>query len=183
QGAGAGGTASGAGGTGAGVGGLVTSTLGVGPSVESFDPFVTGTLSLERARFPLANIVQTGVANFNENTGTVNFAYNQGWATGTAMNLTFDNSRQISNSTRNGLQPTLSSSFRLTLTQHLLQGLGLQNQRRFIIIAENDRKISSSAFKQQIATTIPQIANIYWDLVNAYEDVKVKERSVALAQK
>ena len=32
-------------------------------------------------------------------------------------------------------------------------------------------------------STVSQIENIYWDLVNAYEDFKVKERSLALAQK
>src|SRR5207248_4831358 len=59
QGAGAGGTTSGAGGAGAGTGGLVLSTSGVGPAVESFDPFVTSTLSIEHAVFPLSNTVTT----------------------------------------------------------------------------------------------------------------------------
>ena len=31
--------------------------------------------------------------------------------------------------------------------------------------------------------TVSQIENIYWDLVNAYENVKAKERSLGLAQK
>ena len=31
--------------------------------------------------------------------------------------------------------------------------------------------------------TVSQIEGIYWDLVNAYEDMKVKERSLGLAQK
>jgi len=183
QGAGAGGTTGGTGGAAAGTGGIVLSTSGAGPAVESFDPFVTGTLSLERARFPLSNIVTTGVANFNQNTATANFAYAQGWATGTDMSVIFDNSRIINNSTVTGLQPTINSSFRFQLRQHLLQGFGLLPNRRFIIIAENDRKISDSAFRQQVETTVSQIQNIYWDLVNAYEDVVVKQRSVALAQK
>ena len=32
-------------------------------------------------------------------------------------------------------------------------------------------------------STVSQIENIYWDLRNAYQDVKVKERSLGLAQK
>ena len=54
---------------------------------------------------------------------------------------------------------------------------------RFIKIAKNDREITDVVFRQQIIFTVTQIQNIYWDLVNAYEDVKVKERSLALAQK
>jgi outer membrane protein len=35
----------------------------------------------------------------------------------------------------------------------------------------------------QVITTVNQIQNIYWDLVNAYENVKVQQESLALAQK
>ena len=49
SGASAGGTSSAAGGAGTGTGGLVTSTTGVGPTVPSFDPFLSGTLA-DRAR-------------------------------------------------------------------------------------------------------------------------------------
>jgi outer membrane protein len=183
SGAGAGGTTGGAGGTGTGAGGLVTSTLGVGGPVESFDPFINGTLDLEHARTPLSTTVLTGVNNLTQNTAVGNFSYNQGWATGTGLTVGFDNSRVISNSSRTTLQPSLTSSFRATLQQHLLQGFGLNNQLRFIRIAQNNRKISDSSFRQQVETTVSQIENIYWDLVNAYEDVKVKERSLGLANK
>src|SRR5689334_21643758 len=44
RGGGAGGTTAGAGGAGTGSSGLVTSTLGVGAPVPSFDPILTGTL-------------------------------------------------------------------------------------------------------------------------------------------
>src|SRR5262249_45656157 len=47
----------------------------------------------------------------------------------------------------------------------------------------NNKKIAEEAFRQQVIVTVSQIENIYWDLVNAYEDFKVKERSLALAQK
>lgn len=183
QGSGAGGTSGGAGGAAAGTSGIVQSTLGAGSAVESFDPFVQATLSLEHARFPLSNIVTTGVANLNQNSATGNFTYGQGWATGTDMSLSFDNSRQISNSRFSGLQPAINSSFRLQLRQHLLQGFGLLPNLRFVWIAQNDRRISESSFRQQVSTTVAQIQNIYWDLVSAYENVKVNERSVALAQK
>jgi len=64
-----------------------------------------------------------------------------------------------------------------------LQGFGFLPNTRFIKIAKNNREISDVAFRLQIITTVNQIQNIYWDLVNAYEDVKVKERSLALADK
>jgi outer membrane protein TolC len=183
QGAGAGGTTGGAGGAGTGSSGLVTSTLGTGSNISSFDPILQGTFSLERAKTPLSNTVFTGVNNLSQNSTTANFTYSQGFATGTNMSVGFNNSRTSTNAIRTFINPTLNSSFRFTLSQHLLQGFGFGPNQRFIKIAKNNREISDVAFRLQVITTVNQIQNIYWDLVNAYEDVKVKERSLALAEK
>ncbi len=182
-GGGAGGTTTGAGGVGTGTSGIVTSTTGAGAQVESFDPFLQGTLSGEHAVFPQSSTVITGTPTFQQNTGTFDFSYNQGWATGTGMSLGFNNTHQATNSLRSSLNPTLNSSFRFQLQQHLLSGFGFGVQKRFITIAKNNREISDVAFRQQVETTVSQIENIYWDLVNAYEDVQVKQRSLGLAQK
>lgn len=181
SGASAGGTTSAAGGAGTGSGGFVTSTTGVGPSVPSFDPFLSGTLQIEHAITPQSNTVFTGVPSLSQNTGVANFSYNQGFATGTNMVLGFNNSRATTNSVFSSLNPVLNSSFRFTLTQHLLQGFGIAPNLRFIRMAKNSREIADVAFRGQVISTVSQIQNIYWDLVNAYEDVRVKERSLGLA--
>lgn len=182
-GAGAGGTTGGAGGAGAGASGLVSSTLGVGTPVDSFDPILSSNLNIQHVTFPTANTVTTGVANVQQNTGTANFTYFQGWSTGTAMTVNFNNQRQATNSLFTTLVPNVTSNFRFILRQRLLAGFGAGPNMRFIRIARNNREISDIAFRNQVTATVSQIQNIYWDLVNAYEDVKVKERSVALADK
>src|SRR3954467_12005379 len=182
-GAGAGGTTTGTGGAGAGASGLVQSTVGTGSTINSYDPIINGKLSLEHAAFPLSNAVTTGTNKLQQNTGIANFNYFQGFKTGTTMNVAFNNQRQITNSLFTSLQPTISSDFRLTLRQSLLSGFGLGPNMRFIRIANNNRKISDEAFKLQVITTVSQIQDIYWDLVNAYQQVKVAERSLALANR
>ena len=182
SGAGAGGTSSGAGGAGTGTGGLVSSTLGTGTAVDSFDPILSANLSTEHLTFTTSNTITTGIGNVQQNTGLANFNYFQGWSTGTALSLGFNNSRNSTNSPTTSLNPDVASSFRMTLRQHMLAGFGSTN-RRFIRIAKNNREISDVGFRLQVATTVSQIQNIYWDLVNAYEDVKVKQRSLDLANK
>lgn len=183
SGAGAGGTSAGAGGAGAGAGGIVQTTSGAGPSPDSFDPAVTGTLEFEHARFPVANAVTIGANTLSQNTTTANLSYFQGFPTGTALTVSFNNNRVASSNRFNFLNPTLSSSFRATVRQHLLQGFGPSINRRLIVQAKNTKKITEESFRQQVISTVTQIQNIYWDLVAAYEDVKVKEQSLALAQK
>jgi outer membrane protein TolC len=182
-GAGAGGTTAGAGGAGTGAGGFVGSTAGTGPAPPNFDPAVTGSLSFERARFPLSNTVQTGTANFSQNTTTGNLSYSQGFSPGTALTVGFQNNRQTTNSLFNTLSPTLNTSFRGQITQHLLQGFGRFINTRLIVQARNNKKITEEGFRNQVIVTVSQIESIYFDLVNAYEDFKVKERSLALANK
>jgi len=182
-GAGPGGTSGGAGGAGTGASGLVQSTLGIGPPIDSFDPKLSADLNIEHLATPLSNTVTTGVASLQQNTGTADFNYQQGFATGTLMSVNFSNSRLTDNTTESTLVPALQSGVRLTLRQHLMSGFGFGPNMRFIRIARNNREISDVAFRGQVIATVSQIQNIYWDLVNSFEDVRVKERSLALAQK
>ena len=177
------GTSVGVGGAGAGAAGIVQSTLGAGPQPYSFDPSITGNLYGERAQTPQATPLFAGAPTLGQNSTIANFTYNQGFATGTNISVGFQNNRITNNSLLSTINPQLSSNFRFTLTQNLLSGFGWGVNNRFIKIAKNDREITDVVFRQQIIFTVTQIQNIYWDLVNAYEDVKVKERSLALAQK
>ncbi|HEY1265101.1 MAG TPA: TolC family protein [Terriglobales bacterium] len=181
QGGGAGGTTTGAGGAGAGASGIVTSTSGVGSAVPSFDPIVTGSLQFDHSRTLSSSPFSDPFTNAN--TTTSDFGYVQGFSTGTNLNVGFNNSRTSTSSSVLKFSPQLSSNFRAMLTQHLLQGFGFLPNTRFIRIAKNNREISDVAFRLQVITTVNQIENIYWDLVNAYENVKVQEESVRLAEK
>ncbi len=93
--------------------------------------------------------------------------------------MTFDNTRQTTNSQRTNFSPLLQSSGRVQFTQHLLQGFGPSINNRFIIEAKNNRRITDSAFRQQIIYTVGQVESIYWALVSAYEDEQAKERALA----
>ncbi len=183
SGAGAGGTSGGAGGAGTGASGLVQSTLGAGTAIESFDPELSSSLTVNHAVFPVSNPVTSGVSALKQNAGQANFTYSQAFPTGTAMRVEFNNTRLTSNNIFTNLTPELDSSFRLMLRQHLLAGFGTGPNMRFIRIARNNREISDVSFRSQVIATVSQIQNIYWDLVNAYEDVNVKQRSLALAEK
>src|SRR5271169_4045085 len=181
-GAGAGGTTGGAGGAGAGAAGLVQSTLGIGTPVQSYDPIVTATSGLEHLTQPLANLQVFGVPQLHLNTTVANFNYSQAFSTGTNFSFEVDNNRQTTNSIYSSLSPQLGTYYRVTVTQQLLAGFGTGPNLRYLRIAKNNKKISDIAFKSQVIATLTQIANIYWDLVSAYEGERVTEQSYAFAQ-
>jgi outer membrane protein TolC len=181
-GAGAGGTTGGAGGAGAGASGLVQSTLGAGTAVSSYDPSINGSVGAEHQTTPLANRQIYGVPSLQSNTGQTSLSYSQAFPTGTTFNVEFNNSRQTTNSPYFNLSPVLNSMYRFSFQQQLLAGFGFGPNLRYLLIAKNNKKISDIAFKDQVIATITQIKNIYWDLVNAYEQAQVNEQSQAFAQ-
>jgi outer membrane protein TolC len=91
----------------------------------------------------------------------------------------FNNTRVTTNNPFSNYSPSLNSSFRATATQHLLQGFGPGINGRFVVQAKNDRRITDSAFRQQLLYTVNQVEAIYWALVSAYEDEQAKERALA----
>jgi outer membrane protein TolC len=179
-GGGPGGTSSGSGGSGAGASGLVLSTNGGGPTPEVLDPALTGALEYESLKQQQSNLLFSGgLSELYTDTATYNFAYNQGFIWGSALAVGFNNTRVTTNNPFSDYSPDITASFRATLTQHLLQGFGPGINGRFIVQAKNDRRITDSAFRQQVLYTVNQVENIYWGLVSAYEDEQAKERALA----
>ena len=181
-GSGTGGTSVAAGGAGAGTNGLVSSTLGMGSPITSFDPVVTGSLQMDRD-FIQSTSIFSPVAIANTNTGTANFSYQQGFHWGTDLSVGFNNSHVTSNSPTATYTPLINSGFQFRVTQPLLQGFGPLPNTRFMRIAKNNREISDVAFRLQVITTVDQIENLYWNLVYAFENVRVQQEALAFAQK
>jgi outer membrane protein TolC len=181
-GSGTGGTTVAASGIGTGTNGLVSSTLGIGAPITSFDPLITGTLQLDKDNTESTSVLSP-VPVLAQNTYTGNVSYTQGFAYGTALTVGFNNTHVTTNNPTSLLTPDLASNFQARITQNLLQGFGTLPNLRFIHIARNNREISDVAFRLQIITTVDQIENMYWDLVYAYENVRVQEEALAYAQK
>ena len=166
-----------------GQGGLVQSTSGLGIQVPTFDPWLYATVSTEHDTVPQVNNVTSGVASLKTNTITANISYEQWFPTGSYLEFDLDQSRVTQNSPNQLLNPSLAANYRFVVQQQLLQGFGFGPNLRWLRLAKNNRKITEMAFRRQIELTVSQIENIYWDLVNAYQDDQVKERSLAFAEK
>ena len=179
-GSGQGGTSVAAGGAGTGTGGLVVSTLGNGPLITSFDPILTGSLQIDRLKSLCSNVF---CIPGETNTTTANFTYAQGFQWGTNLSVGFNNNRVSTPNIAELFHPSLGTALRVQVSQHLLQGFGFAPNTRFIQIAKNNREISDVAFRLQITSTVDQIENMYWDLVFAYENVRVQKEQLAFAQK
>jgi outer membrane protein TolC len=159
----------------------VQSTLGSGTIVSTYDPQIIATGGVEHLTSPLSNEALYGVPSLQLNTTTADVNYSQAFPTGTQLSFDFNNNRQTTNSTFSNLTPALNSQYRIGIQQALLAGFGFGPNLRYLRIAKNNKKISDIAFKDQITATVTQIANIYWDLVGAYEQATVNQQSLDFA--
>lgn len=166
----------------AGAGGIVTSTLGAGTAVPSFDPYLNFKGYVDHTVMQEGNVFQVGVPTFKQNTIQGLASYTQSFPFGTNVTANYLGQRFANNSPYEAINPTLYSNFQFIIAQPLLAGFGISTNERYIQIAKKDLKITDLAFRAQVIATITQVENIYWDLVNAYEDEQVKERSLAFAQ-
>ncbi len=183
-GSGTGGTTVAAGGAGTGTNGLVSSTLGMGSPITSFDPLITGTVQLDKNDAISSSAISPAPGGIlAQNTYTADVSFVQGLHSGTTLSAGFNNTHVTTNSLFALLTPQLSSNFQFKVTQNLLQGFGSLPNTRFIRIAKNNREISDVAFRLQVITTVDQIENMYWDLVYAYENVRVQQEGITYAQK
>jgi len=104
----------------AGAGGIVTSTLGAGTAVASFDPFLNFKGFVDHDITQEGNQFQQGVARFEQNTieGLAN--YSQAFPMGTGLTVNYEGQRFANNSPYEAINPTLYSNFQVVLTQQLL---------------------------------------------------------------
>jgi len=167
----------------AGASGIVTSTLGAGTSVSSFDPYLTFRGYVDHTTVQEANEITTGVPTLKNNTIEVLSNYSQSFPIGTNLSVSYLGNRVASNSPYNLINPELYSNFQVQISQPLLYGFGVATNERYIRIAKRNSQITDLAFKAQVIATVTQVENIYWDLVNAFDSERISEQSLGFANK
>ena len=153
-----------------------------GGTVPSFDPTLSFNAQVERDTPAVDPSNQNQSTILNQNTTTGDVSYTQGFASGTNLTIGFQNQRVTQNYQGTLISPALTSGVQVQITQHLLQGFGWNLNRHLIRIARNNRKAADQTFRNDVISIVSQIKNIYWDLVSAFDDVKVKQESVDLAK-
>lgn len=102
--------------------------------------------------------------------------------TGGSYTTTFNNSRQITNSTFATVNPQYPTSVRLDLTQPLWRGLRFDDNRYRLQVARKNEQLSSEQFRQRVIEVVTQATQAYWELVYASQAYDVQSEAVRLAE-
>ncbi len=115
--------------------------------------------------------------------GNYSVSFSQQLETGTSIGVDATMNRLSSSSNLSTFNPSYSGQISYSIGQHLLRDRGRTIITRPILIGQNNEKISEIQFETQMTNLLVQAQKTYWDLVFAGEDLKVKQRSLDLAQR
>ena len=149
---------------------------------QPFDPVATSSFNAQRSTSPLSNLVVEGVPTLSSLNQQSGLGYSQLFGTGTRLDTSFGATRLSSNSARNLLNPSISTSLQLRLTQPLLRGFGLFPNRAPIVIARRNLEQSRASFTAQVNDTILQAVNQYWNVVHTRENLLLDRKSLEQAE-
>src|SRR5262249_4567296 len=147
-----------------------------------FQPTLRLQTTINRNTSPATSQL-TGAPSLSVLTGSYSVGYLQTLPTGTDLTVDFSLNRSSSNNAFSTFNPSWVGNIRYAFSQHLLRDYGRSVNERQIRVAQNNQKISETQFEMQLIDLVAQAQRTYWDLVFSGEDVKVKQRSMDLAQK
>ncbi len=130
---------------------------------------------------PSASQLDGALVTENE-TMTANVELQQPVSSGGTFSINWQNSRFTSNSRFSDINPSLRSSLQFAFDQPLLRNRGKRITERNLAVAALNSDISMGDLEVQVIDTVQTVANGYWALVEALEQLKVAEESLTLAR-
>jgi HAE1 family hydrophobic/amphiphilic exporter-1 len=101
---------------------------------------------------------------------------------GSTYAVSFNNSRQSTDSSFTTLNPQYPSSVNLNLTQPLWRGLRFDENRYRLQVARKNQQLSNEQLRQRLIDVITQAVAAYWELDYAAHNLEVQTDAVRLAE-
>jgi len=157
-----------------------------------FDPTLSVNGQYNRQVNPLNRPVFGGTGNnlssiqtFDQRSTSVTLDAQTNLITGGNIDLNYSPNRtNVNQSVASGFlfNPAYSGGLALTLTQPLLRNAGIDINKTFIRIAQNNAKVEEHIFRDRVLTVLATVEQTYWEVVFANENLKVAEAALKAAQ-
>ena len=150
----------------------------------AYDVRLTSETYFEHTRTPTASFLgggQGGSLRATDVSGNVGFEGLSPWAGG-SYRFEFSTRRLSSNNVFNDINPTISSSFKLSYTQPLLRGRKTDDTRRRIEIAKKNLSLSDAQFRRRATEVITNVEQAYWELAYALRNLQIQIEAVRQAR-
>jgi outer membrane protein TolC len=148
----------------------------------AWTPVVSSTISNRSSTSPVQSILAGAEDQLvNENFGAAVQA-SQLLPWGANYNVSWSNSRFKSNSVFDSPNPLLQANVSANYTQPLLRNFRIDGTRQQLLVSRKNREITDVGLQQTVLATTRAVKNAYWDLVFAYENLKVQQQSLEVSR-
>lgn len=138
---------------------------------------------LNRPVFGFSGQALTDIEKFDQNQTNVTADLTQNLVTGANYDLNYSPTRTFVAGQNTFLfNPGYTSGLALTLTQPLLRNFGVDINKTFIHIAQNNAKVEEHVFRDRVLTVIATVEQSYWELVFVNENLKVAQLALKAAE-
>ncbi len=153
----------------------ITESLGIYDLQLAADVSMSDNTSPSASQLDGADVSISEVLNYN-------FTLDQRTSVGGVASVQWNNRRFESNSIFSQINPSFSVDFDLVYSQPLLRNRGRLATNRDIRVARLNAESSTNDLELTVSNTIQQVADTYWSLVEAREQLTVSQESLALAE-
>ncbi|HEY5931284.1 MAG TPA: TolC family protein, partial [Nitrospira sp.] len=159
---------------------------------SKFDPNLSINGQYNRTVNPLNRPVFGGtgvnlnqITIFDQKNSTVTFDAQTNLVTGGNFDVNYSPSRTGVNAdvARGFLfNPSWTGGLAFTFTQPLLRNAGIEINKTFIKVAQNNALVEQHVFRDRVLTVITTVEQTYWELVFANENLKVAQAALKAAE-
>jgi len=146
-----------------------------------FDPLLQGYANRNHQETPSSSALSGAPLSVNQDTYNYGGSVTQLAPWGGTFSLGTSGGRLATNSSFYDVNPSFNAGLLLTMSQPLLRNFGMTATKWQIYIAKNQRDTAYQQFVRNVQTGIDSVEQAYWDLAYAYENLKVKLESKAIA--
>ena len=155
----------------------------VGAITPNLDPVLQNTTTLGHLTYPQANAIASQTPFVVQSVRTYNTVLQEGLLTGGYVQYRDYEQYLNENVPTDTLEPAVAPYMSLAMRHNLLQGFGVKLNDRFIRIAQINISAARETFRSQLLDLTASVLNLYWDLVSANDELKVRQGALQASQK
>lgn len=173
---------SGGGGGGTGGNGGAASIQQIGAITPNLDPILQNTTTFAHLTQPQDNTVVSQTNSLIQSIHTYNTVLQEGLLSGGLAQFRDYSQSLQENSPTDSLNPAVGPHMDLFFRHNLLQGFGTKLNSRGIRIAKVNTVASRETFRSQLLDLTASVLNLYWGLVSANEELRVRQHAAEITQ-
>ena len=155
----------------------------VGAITPNLDPVLQNTTTFGHLTYPQANTIASQTTAVVQSVHTYNTVLQEGLLTGGYIQYRDYEQYLNENVPTDTLDPAVAPYMSLAMRHNFLQGFGVKLNDRFIRIAQINISASRETFRSQLLDLTASVLNLYWDLVSANDELKVRQSALQASQK